>query len=40
MRPGAFFYIEFSDSEGHLSAGVSLEYRTEELALADAVSEA
>ena len=40
MRPGAFFYIEFSDPEGHLSAGVSLEYRTEELTLADAISEA
>jgi len=40
VRPGAFFYIEFNDPEGCLSAGVSLEYRTEELTLADAVSEA
>jgi len=40
MRPVPFFYIEFSDPEGRLSAGVSLEYKTEELTLADAVSEA
>lgn len=40
IRPGAFFYIEFSDPEGYLSAGVSLEYKFEELTLAEAVSEA
>jgi hypothetical protein len=36
---GTYFSIEFRDPEGHLAADVSLEYKTEEIALADAVSE-
>ncbi len=37
---GLGFSIEFRDPEGHLTLDVSVEYRTEEIALADAVSEA
>jgi hypothetical protein len=36
---GAYFLIEFRDPEGRLTVEVSVEYRTEEIALADAVSE-
>jgi hypothetical protein len=36
---GAYFSIEFRDPERGLAVDVSLEYRTEEIALADAVSE-
>lgn len=36
---GAYFLIEFRDPEGLLAVDMSLEYRTEEIALADAVSE-
>ncbi len=36
---GAYFSIEFRDPEGRLTVEVSVEYRTEEIALADAVSE-
>jgi hypothetical protein len=36
---GAYFLIEFRDPEGRLTVEVSLEYKTEEMALADAVSE-
>lgn len=38
-RAGLGFSIEFRDPEGHLTLDVSVEYRTEEIALADAVSE-
>jgi len=36
---GAYFSIEFRDPEGRLTVDVSVEYKTEEIALADAVSE-
>jgi|GEM_PF-2470137 len=36
---GAYFLIEFRDPEGRLTVEVSVEYKTEEIALADAVSE-
>jgi len=36
---GAYFSIEFRDPEGRLTVEVSVEYKTEEIALADAVSE-
>jgi hypothetical protein len=36
---GTYFSIEFKDPEGRLAADVSPEYKTEEIALADAVSE-
>lgn len=36
---GAYLFIEFRDPEGRLTVEVSVEYRTEEIALADAVSE-
>ncbi len=36
---GTYFSIEFRDPEGRLTVEVSVEYRTEEIALADAVSE-
>jgi len=36
---GAYFAVEFRDPEGRLTVEVSVEYRTEEIALADAVSE-
>jgi hypothetical protein len=36
---GQSFSIEFRDPEGHLTLDASVEYRTEEVALADAVSE-
>jgi len=39
LRPGAWFTIEFKDPEGRLSAEVSLEYKTEDIVLADLVSE-
>jgi hypothetical protein len=39
LRPGAWFSIEFTDPEGRLCADVSVEYKTEETTLADAVSE-
>ncbi|GAF70474.1 unnamed protein product, partial [marine sediment metagenome] len=39
VRPGAWFSIEFSDPERNLSAMVSIEYKTEEIILADLVSE-
>ena len=39
IRPGALFYIEFSDPEGQLTVDVSIEYRAEEIVLADLVSE-
>jgi len=39
VRPGAWFSIEFKDPEGLLSASVSLEYSTEDIVLADLVSE-
>lgn len=36
---GTYFSAELGDPEGHLVADVSVEYKTEEMALADAVSE-
>lgn len=36
---GTYFSVEFSDPEGRLAADVSLEYKTEEIALADTASE-
>jgi len=36
---GTYFSIEFRDPEGHLAVSVSVEYKTEEMSLADAVSE-
>jgi hypothetical protein len=36
---GTYFSIEFRDPEGRLTVDVSLEYKTEEIALANAVSE-
>jgi len=36
---GTYFSVEFEDPEGRLAVDVSLEYKTEEIALADAVSE-
>jgi len=37
---GMYFSFEFKDPEGHLSASVSVEYKTEKIILADFVSEA
>ena len=36
---GAYFILEFRDSEGRLTGEVSVEYKTEKLVLADLVSE-
>jgi hypothetical protein len=36
---GTYFSVDFGESEGRLAADVSVQYRTEEIALADAVSE-
>jgi hypothetical protein len=36
---GTYFSAGFGDPEGHLAVDVSIEYKTEEIALADAVSE-
>jgi hypothetical protein len=38
-QAGTYFSIEFRDPEGRLTVDVSIEYKTEEIALADAVSE-